>query len=184
MCMYYSCFQNHWGFIGQERERILSLYGLHCEIQFVPVGIKTLNTGNINNICVGNTIRSWDYNNSNNGLGQWSHWLVVSSPWQSLNVSYLDKSKKENQNKTQTQCLAHSKSLLSFFATSVPSLTECFPPTFLQPSKTHQIILKEFLAVYAQLWDELQIQIIVVAFMIKHHTSLPFLKHRSKEMSP
>lgn len=74
-------------------------------------------------------------------------------------------------------------SLLSFFATFVLSLTECVPPTFLEPPKTYQTTLGRLLAAYAELWDELQVQIVVVAFMIEHHAPLPFLGHLSKQLS-
>lgn len=59
--------------------------------------------------------------------------------------------KKTEQAYRSTQCLAHLMSLLSFFATFVLSLTECVPPTFLEPPKTYQTTLGRLLAAYAEL---------------------------------
>lgn len=88
----------------------------------------------------------------------------------------LKKKKKQNRNKHivlprvwHIQCLCYPPLPL------LGCLTECCPSAFLQPPKNYQTTLGQLLAAQAELWDELQIQTVVVAFMIEHHSHLPFL---------
>lgn len=155
-----------------------------CSLRFriCGTGNKTVSIHNVRNICVGNAIWFWDYKTSNNSLGQSSHISVVFYPWQCPNITHLDKSvEKPELVYLSTQCLTHSMSSLPFFVTFVLSLSEHFPSIFSQSPKIYQTPLGHLLAVYADLWDELQIQM-VVAFPIEHLTSLPFSEHLSKEM--
>jgi len=141
-------------------------------------GDKNLSTGNLIHICVGNAIRNWD---SNNSLCQRSHVSAVSCPRQCQHVTCLDKSKKSRTNILFYPVFGTFNVFSSFLCNFCTQSHRMLSIYIFRASEHLRKNLGAAPSSVHRVWDEFQIQTIVVAFTIENHTPMPFLGHFSKE---